>query len=104
MLGNAAFPYVGLPLFLIFGTRKFTRQRRPGSAAPAVGTVLTPAWAATLLASMGIEPVRRNCAIDFPADGEASLRASLNLCGSATRDLAVCTVVLGDDEVGQDVQ
>lgn len=104
VLGIAAFPYVGLPLFLIFGTRKFTRPCRQRAAAPAVGAALAPAWAATLLASMGIEPARRNSAIDFHADGEASLQALLNLCGSATQELAVGTFVLGDDEVGATVE
>ena len=55
VIGIAAFPYLGLPLFLAFGTRKLVRphtQREPAPAGP--WAALAPLWATRLLASLGV--------------------------------------------------
>ncbi len=101
VIGIAAFPYLGLPLFLAFGTRKLVRphtQREPAPAGP--WAALAPLWATRLLASLGVAGARPQAAVRFQAEGEAALAELQALIGSARRTLDICTYVLGDDEVG----
>lgn len=101
VLGIAAFPYLGLPLFLVFGTRKLVRpatQRVPMPQGP--WAERTPAWATRLLAALGVAGAEPSAGVAFQAEGEASLAAVQALMRGANRTLDVCTYVLGDDEVG----
>ena len=102
VVGIAAFPYVGLPLFLIFGTRKFARPValigspvRPGLVAG------VPDWAGSLLAALGVAEASVNQRVRFLPEGRDSLDALLALCGTARARLDVCTLILGGDEVGR---
>lgn len=100
----ALVPYLGLPLFLVFGTRKLVRPapRAQRSAAPPMGGQ-GPAWALQLLDALDVPPPVRNHSIEFHADGGESLRALLDLIGQARERIDVCTYVVGDDEVGRAV-
>lgn len=104
VVGIAAFPYVGLPLFLIFGTRKFARPvasfESPTRPEPVAGV---PAWAGSLLGALGVAAASVNERVRFLAEGRDSLDALLALCGTARARLDVCTFILGDDEVGRAV-
>lgn len=101
VIGITAFPYLGLPLFLAFGTRKVVRPRTPREPAPAgPWAALAPLWATRLLAALGVAGARPQAAVRFEADGEAALAGLQQLIGSARRTLDICTYVLGDDEVG----
>ena len=101
VLGIAALPYLGVPLFLLFGTRKFVRPSplRPAPRA-ALADAQAPEWATRLLAGLGVAAPTRNPVVSFHADGPAALRALIGLLDGAERELAVGTYVLGDDEVG----
>lgn len=101
VLGIAALPYLGVPLFLLFGTRKFARPSplRPAPRA-ALGDAEAAEWATRLLAGLGVAAPTRNPVVSFHADGPAALRALIGLLDGAERELAVGTYVLGDDEVG----
>ncbi len=101
VIGITAFPYLGLPLFLAFGTRKVVRprtQREPAPAGP--WAALAPLWATRLLAALGVAGARPQAAVRFEADGELALAELQQLIRSARRTLDICTYVLGDDEVG----
>ena len=109
VLGIVAFPYVALPLFLLFGSRKFARplrrHHRPGDAS-APGTTAAgegPAWATRLLAGMDLAPAVRNARVHFHEDGPEALQALLALIDSAQHSLDVCTFVFGHDAVGERV-
>ena len=55
VLGIAAFPYLGVPIFLLFGTRKTVRPSTPRQPVPAgPWAALAPAWATRLLAALGV--------------------------------------------------
>ncbi len=118
----ATLPYLALPLFLLFGTRKFVRPARrprdggragPGTAAaacddaglPAGGAlpVVPPAWATRLLAGLDLAPPTANAAAAFHADGTRSLLALLALLAHARERIDCCTYVLGDDACGRRV-
>ena len=101
VMGIAAFPYLGLPIFLIFGTRKTVRPATPRQPAPAgPWAALAPLWATQLLAALGVAGARPQAAVRFQAEGDAALRALQAVIGSARQTLDICTYVLGDDEVG----
>ena len=101
VMGIAAFPYLGLPIFLIFGTRKTVRPATPRQPAPAgPWAALAPLWATRLLAALGVAGARPQAVVRFESDGEAALAQLQRVIGSARHTLDLCTYVLGDDEVG----
>ena len=101
VMGIAAFPYLGLPLFLVFGTRKVVRPATPRQPAPAgPWAALAPLWATRLLAALGVAGARPQAVVRFESDGEAALAQLQRVVGSARHTLDLCTYVLGDDEVG----
>lgn len=104
VISIAAFPYVAVPLFLLFGTRKFARPA-PAVDRPNHGphTGDAPQWASRLLGGMGFSAPLRNGPIEFHEDGPASCRGLLALLDGAQDSLEVCTYVLRDDSVGRGV-
>mgnify|MGYP003582924086 FL=1 len=101
VMGIAAFPYLWLPLFLVFGTRKVVRPATPRQPAPAgPWAALAPLWATRLLAALGVAGARPQAVVRFESDGEAALAQLQRVIGSARHTLDLCTYVLGDDEVG----
>ncbi len=101
VLGIAAFPYLGLPLFLVFGTRKLVRpatRRQPAPAGPWAHAA--PPWATRLLAAVGVAGARPQQAVRFAANGAAALAQLHALIASGRDTLDICTYVLGDDAVG----
>ncbi len=97
----ALLPYVGVPLFLMFGTRKLTRARH---AAPIVAGrdpgVAAPAWALRLLAALDVPAPVANRSIEFHADGAASQRALLALIEASRERIDLCTFVFAGDAIG----
>jgi cardiolipin synthase len=104
VMGIAAFPYLGVPIFLVFGTRKVVRPAtEPRPVPPGDWAVLAPPWATRLLAALGVAEAHPQAQVRFQADGDDALRVLQDLMRSARRTLDVCTYVLGDDEVGAQV-
>ncbi|MEZ5607074.1 MAG: phospholipase D-like domain-containing protein [Burkholderiaceae bacterium] len=104
VLGIAAFPYLGVPLFLIFGTRKLIRpatRRQPAPTGPWAHAV--PLWTRRLLAAVGVAAAQPQASVRFDADGATALEQLRTLIAGAQHTLDVCTYVLGDDEVGATV-
>ncbi|QXL85318.1 phospholipase D-like domain-containing protein [Comamonas sp. NLF-1-9] len=101
VLGIAAFPYLGLPLFLVFGTRKLIRPLTPAQPAPAGPWAhAAPIWATRLLASLGVAGARPQRSVRFAADGAEALAQLREVVAASRHTLDICTYVLGDDEVG----
>jgi len=103
VLGMVAFPYATLPLFLLFGVRKFARpaRRHHWQAPPPAGE--GPAWAAQLLAGMEVAPAVRNERVVWHEDGAHALDGLLATIASARQRLDVCTYVFAHDEVGREI-
>lgn len=108
VLGMVTFPYLFLPLFLVFGPRKAVRppahavipnsgQRR--SSVPKQ----VPAWAGQLLASMELDAAQPNAEVVFHQDGLQALQQLLRLIEQAQRSLDVGTYVFADDVVGRQI-
>lgn len=107
VLGLVAFPYLTLPLFFLFGTRKVARPPRhqlaPEQVAAAVVPVGAPPWATQLLAGMELTPAVFNARVTFHEGGSASLQALIELIDSATYTLELCTFLYRDDAAGRSV-
>jgi cardiolipin synthase A/B len=102
VLTIALIPYVGLPLYLLFGTRKLVHSgsRIPGTT-PAPGPDSDDAWPRQLAASMGQPPVASYRNLRIHADGRQALQALWQLIDSAERELVLCTFIIGRDAMGK---
>jgi cardiolipin synthase len=89
-----------VPLFLLFGTRKFTRPQHQRHARIPAGDQPGPVWASSLLAVMGVPAPTRNVSIRFHEDGLASQCALLALIDGARHHIDLCTFILGADASG----
>ena len=96
----ALVPYVGLPLYLIFGTRKLVR---PPRGAPRVAnepaTEAEAAWPQRLAAAMGLAPAAAFHDLRIHEDGQQALDALIAVIDSASRTLDICTYIFGSDPV-----
>lgn len=98
----ALLPYAGVPLFLLFGSRKLTR--RPAGPARAVAPDdPAPRWAGSLLAGLGVAPATRNGAVRFHRDGPAAMEALITLIGAARQRIVLATFIFADDGAGNAV-
>ncbi len=98
------FPYLGIPLFLLFGMRKFPRPRRlPGRRQTSASQAGEPPWATSLLTAMDMPPACSNHEVVFHEDGAASKASLLALVEGATAQIECCSFILAPDEVGREV-
>ncbi|WP_229411163.1 MULTISPECIES: phospholipase D-like domain-containing protein [unclassified Massilia] len=103
VLTIAFLPYLGIPLFLLFGASKLVRPRRqPGTATPALAGG-DPPWACALLAALGLPPPTCNRAVRFHVDGLEARRALLSMIDAAERRILLSTFILGADDFGDDL-
>ena len=93
-------PYVALPAFIVFGSRK---QPRPVLlAAPEHSPFDTP-WAIRAIGALG-QPapvIYRDLVIH--ADGHEAKAALWRLIDAATSSIDVCTFIIGNDEIGEGI-
>ena len=102
VLALTVIPYIGIPLFLLFGTRKFARPKRLAQVRLASeDDQAGPVWVTRLLAVMAVPPPTRNHSIRFHEDGLVSQRALLESIESAQQRIDVCTFILGADATGR---
>jgi cardiolipin synthase len=100
-------PYVGLPLFLLFGTRKTERARRgslQGMEAALQQARQAPGGRMRALAlSLGLPDPAPYEDLDVHADGTMALERLRAVVLSARQTLEVSSFVLGRDAVGDEV-
>ncbi len=93
-------PYFGLPLYLLFGTRKLVRSGSHASLAGHDRGIAQAGWAQRLVAAMGQPPAAAYQKLHIHADGTAALRSLWALIDSAQHELDVCTFLIGRDAMG----
>jgi len=101
-------PYVALPLYFMFGSRKLRMRDAPplalagveGAADDADGASL---WARRLGRSMGLAPAVPYAGLRIHADGAEARAAVLELIAGASRTIDVCTFILATDRLGDEV-
>ena len=102
VLAIALIPYIGLPLYLLFGTRKIVHSRsRILSTAATPGLNLDDTWPRQLAASMGQPPVASYESLRIHVDGEQALQSLWELIDNAEHQLVLCTFILGRDSMGR---
>ncbi len=95
-------PYVALPIFLAFGSRK---QARPRSAQGQHVAPLPPggSWALQTLHALGQPAPAAYGDLQIHADGREALAALRRCLGAAQESIDLCTFILGRGPVGQGV-
>lgn len=94
-------PYVALPLYLLFGTRKLPHARRVSAAeAASPPDAGGRSWLAQASAALE-QPSPAGCRnLRVHADGREALQALLEVIDNARHSLDVCAFLLGRDETG----
>lgn len=105
MLFIVLMPYIALPAYLSFGTRKVARPRPSQAALPWLPAPAgsPPAWAPNLLAALRQAPPVPCHDLAVHADGSAARASLLATIDGATRTLDVCTFILSPDALGLEV-
>ncbi len=103
----ALVPYIAMPLYLMFGSRKLRMRDAPAlppTVLPAEGDdEAASLWARRLGRSMGLAPAAAYTALHVHADGGDARRAVLEIIDGAERTLDVCTFILARDGLGDEV-
>lgn len=95
-------PYVALPAFLIFGSRKQARPRnRPLLAPPA--TDAEGPWAIQTALALGQPEPAPYTNLHVHADGHAALAALWQTIAGARHSIDLCTFIIGRDAVGNEL-
>jgi cardiolipin synthase len=102
LLAMALIPYVGVPLYLMFGGRKQRKRGErkarlyaPGDTRPGTGTI------AGMLVALGAPPPRDHNALVLYPTGEVAFAAIVAALESATKAIRISTLILAGDEVGE---
>lgn len=94
-------PYVGLPLYLLFGRRKLVHAgNHPPLAAHAADIRGDGAWARQLAAAMGQPAEVGYEQLNIHADGAEALEALWAVIDSARHELVLSTFLIGNDDFG----
>lgn len=94
-------PYLGVPLYLVFGGRKLRGNlKRPLYAR---GVLAADGSLAAMLHASGAPPPRAGNAFELYTSGEAAYAAVLATLEAATRSIHVSTLILAADDVGDAV-
>ena len=105
----ALLPYVAVPLYLMFGSRKLRMRDAVQLLPPPLDPLAADAaeapslWARRLGRSMGLDAATPSEALAIHADGAAARRAALDVIASAERTLDVCTFILARDQLGDEI-
>ncbi len=105
----ALVPYVAIPLYLMFGSRKLRMRDVAALPLPPVAPAAldddeaASLWARRLGRSMGLAPAAPYDALQIHADGAAARRAVLDVIEGATGALDVCTFILARDRLGDEI-
>jgi cardiolipin synthase len=91
-------PYVGLPLYLLFGTRKLVhRDYGPPRATGVAGPGPEAEWPQRLAAAMDLAPAASYRSLRIHEDGKEALRSLREQIDAAVHTLDLCTYILGRD-------
>jgi cardiolipin synthase A/B len=103
LLAIILIPYVGVPLYLVFGSHKL-RRRGGKSQLYAPRPVTTERGTiAGMLCSFGAPPPRPGNEVVMHATGEEAYAAVIDALEAAARTIHVSTLILGDDPVGHEI-
>ncbi len=105
----ALLPYIAIPLYLMFGSRKLRMRDAPALALPQVQLPgaddpgAASLWTRQLGRAMGLAPASSYSDLRVHADGGQARVAALEVIASATRTLDVCSFILAPDVLGSQI-
>jgi cardiolipin synthase len=99
----ALLPYLAVPLFLLFGSRKLARPASMPALPMPQGGAPAALWAGSLLAGLGVAPPALNGSVRFHADGAAAQAALLDAIEGARHTIRLATFILAADRIGHAV-
>ncbi len=102
MLFIVLLPYVALPAFLSFGSRKLQRPRLAALPAPPAPRA-DGAWAVETIVALGQPAPAAYRELDVHLDGAAAQKALLSTLAGAQASIDICTFILGRDGLGDTV-
>jgi cardiolipin synthase A/B len=98
-------PYVGVPLYVMFGGRKMNpmarRKSRIYQRSPVTGEAATGDGTARLLASYGVPTAREGNRIELVTSGYDAYLQIMRLIGEARSTIHITTYILGWDEASR---
>ncbi len=98
-------PYVGVPLYVMFGGRKMNplarRKARIYSRSPEVGQPSSGGGIERLLASYGVPPARMGNRVDLIKDGVDAFERVIRLIDEARSTIHITSYILGNDDVSR---
>ncbi len=105
LLAIVLIPYVGIPLYLVFGRRKLSARAR------AKRNLYSPSWTAIstgdpvtrVLRALGAPAPTIENSSELLLDGEAAFFAVVSAIRAARRSIHVSTLILSNDDVGRAV-
>lgn len=101
----ALIPYVALPLYLMFGTRKLgERPRDDADRVHEARTIADDAWPERLAEAMRLAPAATYRSLSIHDDGAKAFAALEATIAAATRTLDVCTFLIGSDALGDAIE
>ena len=106
VLGILLVPYITLPLYLAFGTRKIVPQRvvqRSPAVLPPTSEQTTAARTQQLAQAMGLPVPKSYESLQIHEDGRQALAALRRIIKSARHTLEVSTFILGRDQLGKEI-
>ena len=107
VLGLVLLPYLTLPLYLAFGTRKVLAPHPAKGArriaVPVQATYPTAARSQQLGVAMGLPNLVPYDGLKIHEDGEHALVALREIIDSARHTLDICTFILGNDVLGDEI-
>ena len=106
VLGILLVPYITLPLYLAFGTRKIVPQRvvqRTPAVLPTTSEQTTAARTQQLAQAMGLPVPKSYESLQIHEDGRQALAALRRIIKSARHTLEVSTFILGRDQLGKEI-
>jgi cardiolipin synthase len=93
-------PYLALPAFMTFGSRKLARPRgRPALVAPETDGD-GASWAVRTALALGQGPPAACHDLKLHADGHAALAALWQMIDGAEHSIDLCTFIIGRDAIG----
>jgi cardiolipin synthase len=98
----ALLPYVGVPLFLLFGSRKRGRAGAPATHRDRPQPVLSPGAdpLAALAQALNLPPAAAHGTVRLHTDGATARQALLEVVAAARVQLHICTYLIGNDALG----
>ena len=95
-------PYLALPAFLTFGSRKLPRPRA-ATTPPSVETETSAPWPVQTILALGQPAPAAYRDLNVHADGAAALDALWRAIDGAEHSIDLCTFIIGRDAIGDAV-